>query len=327
MKHTLLCTFLFILSFSSQCQITLTRENSYPFPGDSLTYNELVNFSQITISDEDGSIWDFSDLLFFSNDYPVNVIDPPTGIAGFESSTIAYLDQYDVIYKEVSDEKATLWGFASPQDNTIYSDPFDELRFPMSLNSEFEDTFSSTRYDLGGEEVGTQVGSATVQARAEGTLITPNGIQAQTLKVTSESTWQNPETEQILYTLKIDTWYDGITRAYLAQSTRFEFASGNDLDFFTYLSEEDYNFLNIAEKDEIKFNVFPNPSSGQFTIESSDYSAGSEYHIYNAIGDLVSSGILNSATTSIVLSGMTKGIYFVQMRKDSAIRTKKLVIK
>ncbi|MFK7755701.1 MAG: T9SS type A sorting domain-containing protein [Flavobacteriales bacterium] len=325
MKKYLLSLLSLPISICLFCQITLTRDNSYPIPGDSLTYNELVNFSPITISDENGSMWDYSELLFFSNDYPVNVITPPADIAGFESSTIAYLDQYDVIYKEVTLEKASLWGFASPQDNTIYSDPIDELRFPMSLESEFEDTFISTRYDLGGEEEGTQIGSATIQARAEGMLILPNGIEVQTLKITSESTWRNPETQQILYTLRVDTWFDGITRAYLAQSSHFEFSSGNDLDFFTYLSAEDYSYLNVKEEDVIAFDVYPNPCLDHFSINLINGSIG-EYHIFSASGCLIKSGILSNKESSISTSDLTKGIYYIQVRKDSIIRTKKLVL-
>lgn len=74
------------------------------------------------------------------------------------------------------------------------------------------------------------------------------------------------------------------------------------------------------------FMIFPNPTTGVFTIQTDDQYGHSRLHIYNALGALVREQQLTQKATEIALL-MDKGIYTVQLRSDiGAVSTQKLVI-
>ncbi|WP_304199449.1 T9SS type A sorting domain-containing protein [Flavobacterium alvei] len=74
---------------------------------------------------------------------------------------------------------------------------------------------------------------------------------------------------------------------------------------------------------ENEFNIFPNPSSGNFNIEVDQDLMGAKATIYNLLGQKVKDFSLNSTTTNQTLN---KGVYLIEIEKDGNKTTKKLIV-
>ena len=82
--------------------------------------------------------------------------------------------------------------------------------------------------------------------------------------------------------------------------------------------------LTVVEN-EIQFKnmkIYPNPSSSEFTISN----VSGEMSIYDVKGSFVDNIYLSSASTSFG-SNFNKGVYFIQIKSEGAIVTKKIVKK
>ena len=71
--------------------------------------------------------------------------------------------------------------------------------------------------------------------------------------------------------------------------------------------------------------LFPNPSSGVINISINDVNA-TVYSIYNAIGEKVMSGSLNSTTKAIELNDLRNGVYFIDIQSDKGTIQKKITL-
>lgn len=80
-------------------------------------------------------------------------------------------------------------------------------------------------------------------------------------------------------------------------------------------------------KNEISnFNIYPNPSNGNFTIATDNFE-NTTIAIYNVAGQLIKNQNLTQNKTLIDLTTFSKGIYFVKVTtKDHVTQLKKLVI-
>lgn len=73
--------------------------------------------------------------------------------------------------------------------------------------------------------------------------------------------------------------------------------------------------------------VYPNPSTGIFTISSSDNFANAEIEIYNVLGDRIySDNINNSNLKKICIDKMVDGIYFVKVSDREKMYIGKIII-
>lgn len=75
-------------------------------------------------------------------------------------------------------------------------------------------------------------------------------------------------------------------------------------------------------------NIFPNPSSGIFTLQNQNVSQTNAIEIYNTLGEKVYSTTNHKlqATNIIDLSSEPKGIYFVKIQIEENIFYKKIVV-
>jgi hypothetical protein len=76
------------------------------------------------------------------------------------------------------------------------------------------------------------------------------------------------------------------------------------------------------------FKIYPNPSSGKFTMQSSVTNGKSSIEVYNMLGEKVYTGNLNSTTTEIDLSNQSQGVYLYRMLSETGnlIAEGKLII-
>ncbi len=80
------------------------------------------------------------------------------------------------------------------------------------------------------------------------------------------------------------------------------------------------------KKNLLSFNMFPNPATNEFKIEDSQFRI-EEVEIYDVLGQIVFAQTSNfKPQTTIDISKLRGGIYFVQIKTQKFIETKKLII-
>jgi hypothetical protein len=85
--------------------------------------------------------------------------------------------------------------------------------------------------------------------------------------------------------------------------------------------------LGINGIEEFSFNVYPNPSNGIFNVSVSGGKNLQQIVVTNPQGQSVFSLPINSdVTTSIDLSGLSKGIYFIHLDSTEGVKVKKILI-
>ena len=81
----------------------------------------------------------------------------------------------------------------------------------------------------------------------------------------------------------------------------------------------------ISETNSLEaIQIFPNPSSGHFTLQSSVQKG--EITIYNVQGEKIYSAKINSSQSEIDLSKQSQGIYFIKVNSEQGVITKKIII-
>jgi subtilisin family serine protease len=88
-------------------------------------------------------------------------------------------------------------------------------------------------------------------------------------------------------------------------------------------------FKHVASKPELshavaEINVFPNPSSGLFTLETSE---PLNYQILDMMGRMVETNMVSTGSHSIHLTGKGKGLYFLRILGAFETSTHKLIVK
>ncbi len=87
------------------------------------------------------------------------------------------------------------------------------------------------------------------------------------------------------------------------------------------------DILSLVEEE--KFKIYPNPNDGKFTLQLfNDYfPAGCMLSIFNSIGEKVfESNYLNDSQNMIDLAGISPGLYFVQIKDNNGIVSKRIII-
>jgi hypothetical protein len=73
--------------------------------------------------------------------------------------------------------------------------------------------------------------------------------------------------------------------------------------------------------------VYPSPSNGLVTIKANGNNKGLNYTLYNHLGSMIHSGIMDSETLNLNLSAMAKGVYYIKITSFSKSETHKLILR
>ncbi|PBQ33362.1 hypothetical protein CNR22_16775 [Sphingobacteriaceae bacterium] len=80
--------------------------------------------------------------------------------------------------------------------------------------------------------------------------------------------------------------------------------------------------INEVSAHAVNYVLYPNPNAGEFTIETGSSISAT---IVNALGQIVLEQKLNEGKNNINLNEQAKGIYFVQIKNGSSVKTIKVV--
>jgi Leucine-rich repeat (LRR) protein len=83
--------------------------------------------------------------------------------------------------------------------------------------------------------------------------------------------------------------------------------------------------LGLEDNTFDKFAIYPNPTKGEVNIQNVNLEKAT---VYNSLGQLVKSFVLNSADTNntINLSGLPKGVYYIYLINQDATSAKKIIV-
>jgi len=82
----------------------------------------------------------------------------------------------------------------------------------------------------------------------------------------------------------------------------------------------------IQESEKREFRIYPNPSSGDFTIENDLPENEGYIEIFSVNGSLVHSEKITRTAQQISLNHVPAGVYLVRLRSDKGVKTGKIII-
>ncbi|MCB0493391.1 MAG: T9SS type A sorting domain-containing protein, partial [Cyclobacteriaceae bacterium] len=119
------------------------------------------------------------------------------------------------------------------------------------------------------------------------------------------------------------------------KTNRYELTDDQPIDGASYyrIKQTDYNGsisyseIRLVKLDETQeFNVFPNPSQGQFTLEGLAEGVNYEARVLNSLGQLVNVRIDRIGNKLVTdLSSLPEGIYIMQISNGSVLQSIRLV--
>jgi uncharacterized repeat protein (TIGR03803 family) len=114
--------------------------------------------------------------------------------------------------------------------------------------------------------------------------------------------------------------YDG---TYLYGMTQ----SGGEDDYGVIFKFGD-NTLGINKLSATKeaVNIYPNPSSGQFTINLNNIQTNYTVEVYNVMGEKIYQSFLYDSQNSINLSSQPAGMYFVYLKSEAGVEVQKISV-
>lgn len=92
-------------------------------------------------------------------------------------------------------------------------------------------------------------------------------------------------------------------------------------DYFGFTDDE---VSNVPLPDNISFNIFPNPASDVFYIESD--AQISKVRLFDVLGQVVYEHAANHTHHEIVVEGLRTGVYFVQLSTQAGTVTHRVQI-
>ncbi len=181
-----------------------------------------------------------------------------------------------------------------------------------------ETTTYTVTVDDGSSNVSSQV-TVTVNPSPETPIIYNEGDHLHSTAA-SGNQWYNSDgeiegaTSQDYYPIETDNYYVIVTNEFGCES------SGSNVINFVYTGLDE----NIANS----FKIFPNPSSGTFTIDLNNYNGQTEVWIMNMLNEIVYKGKSEgNKSLSVDLREAGSGVYFVKIKNSESEVISKIIVK
>jgi hypothetical protein len=84
--------------------------------------------------------------------------------------------------------------------------------------------------------------------------------------------------------------------------------------------------VNISDITIPQWKIFPNPSSGIFSLSTDNFSEKSDIEIYNSVGAIVYNSEINLNEKRIDLSNLAQGIYFLKINTNTVPLSMKIIV-
>jgi hypothetical protein len=354
MKYILSFVFTFLIAIILSAQITITQDDM-PSSGDTIRTSNSVNFGMINFEETgEDFTWDFSMLTPFSQDVDtfVNVSQTPwlyqlmfltsanlaqKGMEFDQLPGYQVSDYYDFYKNSSSGYKFV--GFGVTLNGLPIPNKYDEAdmiyKFPIE-NGNVDS--SMAEHGLGLPSLGYFGGwkKRVNHADGYGTIITPYGT-FETLRIKS--------TVQQYDSIYIDSLGFGIPM--YQEYIEYKWL-GNDFGIPLCTVRDDGLITNVTYIDSVrnltvglenflaedKISIYPNPAQSDFVVEINLIKpSGIEIQLFDLTGILVNRLLSSKTKESVIRKSfdlhaldLSSGLYFIVIKTDLEIYTKKLTI-
>ncbi len=301
---------------------TVTNAEDYLI-GDEIVWQECdTTGMKIPSSNRPISGWDYSGLKSLSTQYKIQILDTGTKYGKlFPTSDFIEKDSYGNYYfiKKYADANYMIGSyFSNGGTKYYYTDPIIDSYRKLSVGKTISDNHrDSSVYTKGG-------GTVEMSVIGKNTLILPtrtyyNVLLLKTTLYSADSQWNSqpfpPSTSESY------RWYDGIHPAPLLQILFSQTGSSN-YNNVMYLVSEKYTPVEEITYSK-KMSLYPNPTNSNINIVTP---VEGNLSIVNNLGQTVNTIQLKENTTTVSLSELPCGVYFVSFNTMGVVETQKLVI-
>lgn len=316
-------------SFNLSAQFTITSSMA-PVAGDVEASVKTLTTGLTTPTSGTNQFWNYTGAVIDATASPQSstytAVSAAPNASLFPGATIASTSDY--VNYSMAKYTTGIWenlGDAAPTltDCIVYTDPMSYLTFPFSYGSSHNDTHA---YATPNETV---TGSSNTIADGTGTLAIPGFTFTNVLKVAMSFT-------QTIFDGSMTTTFKAKMNAFFNASSKFPLMSVMNYTFsvpgFSMTAIEGsingaFVVTNLNEQNQIdNVSLYPNPAAGQVSLRNGANSACTA-EIFNSIGELVATTEIKEVSVSSVdISALKPGIYFVHLKNKEARAIKKLII-
>ena len=86
------------------------------------------------------------------------------------------------------------------------------------------------------------------------------------------------------------------------------------------------NYVEGLEEDAMAMLVYPNPTDGQLKL-TMEGASGFDYHVFSLMGQCIMNGKVTGNETTLDLSNLNKGVYYISIEWDGNRLIKKVIVK
>ena len=317
------------ITFGLSAQITLTQANSTPAIGDSFALISEATVLNVT-HDGPNEIWDFSGVTGVTQSYSAISLANSQDPSSFPSATMVESYPTNEIYTFSSSTDFSQVGMYAPgQIRLINSDPRETLKFPLTFQTSFNETFLGDLTNIASGQTFERGGTVAIESDGYGDVILPYTTVTNVLRVKTTSNYTDifqgisiADYEEVLY-----QWYDGNNHTYVA--AYHELYINGSLNATTAIIMDQTTLVtsvpDINTTKSSKVSFFPNPAVESITIESSDNIKS--IYIVDLKGQVVYT--LNEVSNKQVINitDLNSGMYFIKYYVNDTSYTEKLIIK
>jgi hypothetical protein len=250
--------------------------------------------------------WDFSTLSTIPDTATEWIVSPSSTTNGSlfpTANLVVKVSNGQFTYVNKTEYENNIVGFIDTTSTfpaTHYTNPLVIAKRPLNYGTIFTDTFTI--------QGSPALGVVTIDPDAYGTLILPNGIHNDVLrvKISQNHPW---------FTYSIYAWFDGVTKSALLKI--------DDQPNVEYLLSEEI-VSSISEFNKQKtFKFYPNPTIDQIAFESEDTG---ELIITNNLGQVVLQTPIKNKQTNISTATLKQGVYHLIFVTRNHKATSELII-
>ncbi len=84
--------------------------------------------------------------------------------------------------------------------------------------------------------------------------------------------------------------------------------------------------VNRLSADNYQLSIYPNPTSGQFTVQLNGDNINYTVEVYNVMGEKIYQSVLSNSQNLVNLSSQSAGVYFVYLKSDEGVEIGKVLI-
>lgn len=153
-----------------------------------------------------------------------------------------------------------------------------------------------------------------------------DGFPIQILARWDGSQWCGLHTQGFTATMLDFGIIDNKVVGVILQQFNPETGLNNELWLNPNLSDTDIctELLNVFEKHNGSFQIFPNPARARATIQSAERII--YFRLYNSLGIAIKAGQPHTERFELDLNGLTPGLYLVETQSDKGVGVQKLVV-